>query len=166
MLQNRENETAYFISVIALEECGKTAILDEIIWNTRVNEMDYRSATRWWKWIFDHKLKQRFPISHLTKFDVPKLTRLYTSMQRGDLERKKQNALYVGLSGRDIRGRILVPEVKRPAVKRQMRLLNDLLIEVIERKLEFDGLFDGDFVDKMLNRRLLKELQAIKSEIS
>lgn len=166
LLEHKENETAFFISVIALEELGKVAILDEIIWNVIANDYDVDESNWWFKWTYQHRTKQHFPITELTHCDVPPLIRLVEDICKGKLEVKKQNALYVGLTGRDIRGKLILPRLKRAEVKRQIRLLNSLLIEIIERKLDYGELFEGEYVDRLLHRKLLKELREVEPTIS
>ena len=111
LFENDSYPSAYFLSVLALEELGKVTILDNFVWHTttsgrRSARDEQESIDR----IFQHQLKQRIFANDAERF-VPK--KLLDSFRNGKVEVLKQNAVYVGLArkGRktDLNGKVISP---------------------------------------------------------
>ena len=129
--------SAYFLSVIALEEMGKVLWIDFTIFQTRVSDMDRDGQESFLKSIFQHSHKQGIFV-HEVGLDRPPFSKL---IEDNTLETKKQNSLYVGLpkKGKHINwnGKIIVPKtMSKNTVSKQITMLNDVLLELI--LLNFD----------------------------
>ena len=161
LFENDSYPSAYFLSVLALEELGKVTILDNFVWHTttsgrRSARDEQESIDR----IFQHQLKQRIFANDAERF-VPK--KLLDSFRNGKVEVLKQNAVYVGLArkGRktDLNGKVISPyDVGLPKVRRQITIVNDFLIDLALGTIKEVYLIDNEYVESMLNKELLVEL--------
>lgn len=161
LFENDSYPSAYFLSVLALEELGKVTILDNFVWHTttsgrRSARDEQESIDR----IFQHQLKQRIFANDAERF-VPK--KLLDSFRNGKVEVLKQNAVYVGLArkGRktDLNGKVISPyDVGLPKARRQITIVNDFLIDLALGTIKEVYLIDNEYVESMLNEELLVEL--------
>jgi AbiV family abortive infection protein len=145
--------SAFAISVIASEEFGKGFGIAEISFqagfNKRFDEYDERTL----KFLLsDHKLKQGLFVRQMfAKCPKDLLTRYQT------IQIDKNNALYVGVrsGNHQIVRPFLISALK---AKRQIRTVNNALIDVVEGTLNgtygFEEVADGVF----RSRRLLNKL--------
>ncbi|MFM6398978.1 MAG: AbiV family abortive infection protein, partial [Planktothrix sp.] len=58
LYKNGSYPSAYFLSIISLEELGKVLLLSSTLFHTRGNEMDRASQEMWIESIFSHQDKQ------------------------------------------------------------------------------------------------------------
>ena len=88
--------TAYFLSIIALEELGKAFLIDHFWWHSRIDgRMEPEMEKDWMNIIYDHKVKQR---NYAYFFDGPIIeSRVMNDIKNGAVEYIKQNSIYVGL---------------------------------------------------------------------
>jgi AbiV family abortive infection protein len=152
--------SAYFLSVIALEEMGKVLWIDFTIFQTRVSDMDRDGQELFLKSIFQHSHKQGIFVHELGS-DQPPISKM---LKDNTLETKKQNSLYVGLpkKGKNINwdGKIIVPRmVSINAVSKQITILNDALLELIlgciKRTTSVDGKLLFNSMDQKMYYRLM-----------
>jgi AbiV family abortive infection protein len=151
--------SAYFLSVIALEEMGKVLWIDFTIFQTRVSDMDRDGQESFLKSIFQHSHKQGIFV-HELGLDRPPFSKL---IKDNALETKKQNSLYIGLpkKGKDINwnGKIIVPKaVSKSAVRKQITILNDVLLELILGCIKRTTSMDGDLLFASMDRHLYDRL--------
>jgi AbiV family abortive infection protein len=156
--------SAFAISVLALEELGKVLLLDDIVFNTKLNDWDIEDAKARFKQIFEHKIKQWKP--HVEAIHgSAQMRRFFGEVYSGKLDLAKQNSIYVGLEKRRLEGKITIPTTTRPKAKRQIRQLNALLIEIVGGGVAGHVGFDGYFVNDLFTRRLLKRLRAVELKV-
>lgn len=153
-------DTAFFVSIIALEELGKCFWIDDIIFNTTYNDWDLRAASDGLRRMYNHKLKQWRPFLDLSRSETKKIYAAIEHIENGKLDVLKQNSLYVGLQGRKVTGRIILPSITRPKAKRQIRVLNGFFLHLVESR-KLGSRFDGYFIDRLVTRRLLPALSEI-----
>ncbi|MCG2711552.1 MAG: AbiV family abortive infection protein [Elusimicrobia bacterium] len=149
LFRYKKYPSAYFLSIIALEEIGKYFLLDDFLWHSRV---DGRMELRWEKkfidLIFMHRCKQNKFVRNLEFYGE--------ADYNADFEKRKQNALYVGLPKRNIGGKIINPiMLKAGSAKRQITYLNDRLILFLLRS-NYEQNYE-DYV-RVLNLKLFRSL--------
>ena len=152
--------TAYFLSVIALEEMGKVLWIDETIFQTRVSDMDRDGQEFYLKSIFHHTHKQGIFV-HELGLDLPKS--FLKLIKDKALETKKQNSLYIGLpkKGKDINwnGKIIIPKaISKNAVYKPITMLNDLLLELILGCIKRTTSVDGELMFNAMDRKMYYRL--------
>jgi AbiV family abortive infection protein len=163
LFKNGSFPSAFQLSVLAFEELGKSKALDNFIWNTvtHKNKRNYEEELRYIELLYIHPWKQgagllRQPYNFSKKF--------VQSIERKELENKKQRAIYVGLQRKhgkiDIKGRISSPwMIKEKDARQQISLLNDIFLEIIV-KADYQGMyFDIRGMDKLMTSSLKKKLQ-------
>lgn len=160
LFKNGSYSSAYFLSVIALEEMGKVLWIDETIFHTRVDDMDRDGQEFYLKSIFHHSHKQGI-FAHILGFDLPKP--FLKLIQDKTLETKKQNSLYIGLpkKGRDINwnGKITTPKViSKNTVYKQITMLNDVLLELILGCIKRTTSIDGKLLFNAMDRKMYYRL--------
>ena len=122
LFRHKKYPSAYFLSIIALEEIGKYFLLNEFLSRSRADgRMELHWEKKYIDLIYMHRCKQNHFVSNLEYFDE--------TAYGADFEKRKQNALYVGLPKRNIGGKIVNPiMLKAGSAKRQITYLNDRLI--------------------------------------
>lgn len=156
LAKNGSFASAFAISVIASEEFGKGFGIAEISFQAgfskRFDEHDERLLMAL---LSDHKLKQGWFVSELFGVLGPKsVLKRYQTIQID-----KNNALYVGV--RRGNHQIVRPFLISPSkAKRQIRIVNDGLIDFVEARLRSID-FDAEPFDRVFRRRrLLNRLKA------
>jgi AbiV family abortive infection protein len=96
LFENKSYPSAYFLSVLAIEEIGKAFLIEDFLW---LSLCDGRMEKEWeeklLERIYFHTAKQS---SFAQNFDSPIATnRFFKSLYKGELEILKQNSVYVGL---------------------------------------------------------------------
>lgn len=149
LYKNRRYPSAFFLSIIALEETGKYFTLERLVFHSRIEgryELELEKSAI--KAIYFHKIKQADFVENMGLLKMP--------FELSNLEVKKQNSLYVGLIGRDIAGKITNPKSFTAGnVKRQVRYLNDCLIAA-SLKSSIEGCVDES--RRVLNIALARKL--------
>ncbi|MDP1645779.1 MAG: AbiV family abortive infection protein [Thiobacillus sp.] len=153
----RSCPSAFLLSVLALEEFAKAKWVDHYYYSSVTNEgfPDYEFEQKWLSLLYSHPEKQ-FAFVARDIFDFsPKLVRF---IQNKNLERKKQQAVYIELEriGKsvDTTGRISIPSrIKKLDAKQIISLVNqefaqndmyfgipelDTVIDVQEHQFIFD----------------------------
>jgi len=166
IFKNKSYDTAVFLSVLSQEELGKVIILDDIVWNVGINNWDRKMADSLLQKIFNHKYKQVIFAKNFEYKDFKEMLKRMKYMDTGKLEKIKQNAVYVGLEKRKITGRIIKPKTSKTMAKEQISIMNTALLDLTSRKIAQGGLFDGYYVDNLINRKLLRKLEYVRSALS
>ena len=152
--------SAYFLSIIALEEMGIVLWIDETIFHTRVSDMDRSGQEFYLKSIFNHTRKQGI-FAHTLGLNLPKsFLRL---IKDKTLDSKKQNSLYIGLpkKGKDINwnGKIIIPKAtSKTVVHKQITLLNDVLLELILGCIKRTTKIEGELLFNAMDRKMYYRL--------
>lgn len=141
LFNNKSYPSAFFLSVLALEELGKVFILDDFLWHSRVDgrfndiqdeelrkEFGNDLEAAFLKKILQHHHKQR-EFAYTTDGPLPS-TKFFKQLWTGDFEIVKQNAVYAGLArkkgGIDLKSRIRNPlKIGHPKAQKQITLLSD-----------------------------------------
>lgn len=132
LFDNGSYPSAYALSVLSLEEIGKYYQLDDFTWHSRIEGRFLpEEEEQWLGQAYQHRAKQSMFASVMRLPGFAK--RAFREMCDGKLEKKKQDAIYVGLRrvGRkvDTRGRINVPsKVSEGAAAKQITCVNDFLV--------------------------------------
>lgn len=161
LFDNESYPSAYFLSILSLEELGKVTMLDNFVWHSRIDgrysaQDEQRSIDR----IFQHQVKQKVFATDAEWF-VPK--KLLENFRNGKIEVMKQNAVYVGLTRKnrksDLNGKVISPyDVGMLKARRQITVVNDFLLDLTLGTLAKVYGIDTEEVESMLNEDLLAEL--------
>jgi AbiV family abortive infection protein len=126
---------AFQLSVLALEEMGKTKAVDHYTWSERVNgtKRDLVFERKFIEKLYQHPWKQYAMIGR----EYYNFTAKYAAfVETRGLEEKKQKAIYVGFGRKNgkinLTGRIYHPGMlKEKDARQQISLLNDIFREII-----------------------------------
>jgi AbiV family abortive infection protein len=129
--------SAFFISVIAMEEMGKAFWADHFVFSSKANgRTNTEFEAEWINALFgDHKMKQ---ISFLNQVFSKVDKKFYRFVDSKQLDIMKQNAIYIGLTKppKDqprTKGKTINPlNLKREEAKAQIQMLQFFLLEEIE----------------------------------
>ena len=140
--------TAYFLSVIALEELGKVFFLSDFLYDSRINgrlnAFDDPELKRMFgenveegyfrKHLFNHKYKQRKFVREFDS-DFRPANKYMEALRDGLIETKKQDALSVGFKGKKtpafMKGQISIPETMPPRLAaNQIDLVHFSILEL------------------------------------
>jgi AbiV family abortive infection protein len=161
LFENESYPSAYFLSILALEELGKVTLLDYFVWHSRISgrrsskdEQDYIDS------IFRHQLKQKV-FANQAEYFVPK--NMLDNFRSGNIEIMKQNAVYVGLERKNreanLKGKVITPyNVSMKKARQQITVVNDFLIDLTLGTIKEIYKIDTEGVEMMLNEELLSEL--------
>ncbi|MFC1957163.1 AbiV family abortive infection protein [Chloroflexota bacterium] len=164
LFKNQSYPSAYFLSVLAIEEIGKAFLLEDFLWHSLCDgRMEQEWEARFLEDVFSHRFKQ---LSFARVFDPTARTRssFFSSFYNGDLETLKQNSVYVGLA-RDkrkinLKGRINNPlKIGQMKAQKQITNVNDCLIEFTFGVMKQVYWGDSPCVEDLLNKRLLSQLK-------
>lgn len=141
--------SAFYLSVIAMEEMGKAKWLEHY-WFYYIRNPDYAFEQKFFLGLYDHKRKQNFFIGRDFTEYSPKY---YDTVVTSKLEQKKLASLYVGLTRNkksvDTHSRISTPaRIKETDAKQQISLLNSELKRMT--KMAPDRFFDIAWMDAIL----------------
>jgi AbiV family abortive infection protein len=159
LFEHESYPSAYFLSILALEEFGKYTLLDDFVWHSRIDGRR-KDELKDIDLILQHQLKQRVFAWDAEDF-IPK--RILDDFRSGRLEVLKQNAVYVGLERRqrktNLKGKVIVPyNVGKEKAKRQITIVNDFLIDLTLSVMKEIYIIDTEGVELMLNDDLLRDL--------
>lgn len=165
LYENDSFPSAFQLSVLALEEFSKANWVDHYIWTSETNEgyEDDEFEQGWLKLLYLHPAKQWNFVARETDDYSPNFISLIQSRQ---LEEKKQNSIYVGLSrakGKiDADSRISTPwRIKQKDARQIISIINDELLRICGRIEEDEFYFEGgrdmdDVFDYEIYNKLLK----------
>jgi len=134
LYKNKSFPSAFFLSVLAMEEIGKSFLLMDLFWHSKMDgRMGEYWEREWLKMIYVHQTKQN---SFARNFEGPFTTKkFFKNIYYGELETLKQNTVYVGLNrkGRDIelKGKIINPlKTSKKKTHDQITNVNGSLLEM------------------------------------
>jgi len=162
LFKNNRFPSAYFLSVLALEEIGKFFLLEDFWWHSII---DGRMEEKWEEkiigLIYSHRSKQ---VNFGYNTDGPISTSRFTKeLFNGDIELKKQKAAYVGLPRNkrkiNIKGKINDPmSISKKKAGDQITSLNDKMIEFTLGVIKGVYSVETNCAEKVLSSKLFKEL--------
>lgn len=104
LYKNKSYPTAYYISIMALEEIGKMKILDKVCFFNDCGARD-KALYDWFRDTFYHKPKQmeaidwgRYIKRNEKTGKIISITERYKHIFDGDLNKRKENSIYVGIT--------------------------------------------------------------------
>ena len=163
LFYNKSYPSAFYLSVLALEELGKYYNLDHFIFHSRVEgRMGENMDRKILEGIFIHKYKQMWFVS-TNMFDLSK--GFQDKVNQGKLEIEKQNSLYVGLPKFnrkiDLKGKIINPlSVSMHKAKKQITILNDCLLEQCLIVVKEVGCLDSYYAEDFINQKLIDKIES------
>ena len=162
LFKNQSYPSAYFLSVLAIEEIGKAFLLGDFLWHSLC---DGRMEQEWEQRILERVFSHRFKQSSFARvFDLIAKSGFVKSLYHGELETVKQNSVYVGLA-RDkrkinLKGRINNPlKIGRMKAQKQITNVNDCLLEFTLGVMKQVYGVDSPCVEDLLHKRLLSQLK-------
>jgi AbiV family abortive infection protein len=160
---NKSYPSAFQLSVLALEEFGKSRALEDLIWNLRThgNKRDPVFERKFIETMYNHPRKQLASIAR----ESYNFSKKYLEFieQRG-LEEKKQKAVYVGpginRGKTNLSGRVSYPNlIKSIDANQQISLLNDIYKEIALRLAVQKRYFDIKKMDDLFGNPLTYRLK-------
>ena len=163
LFKNKSYPSAYFLSVLAIEEIGKAFLIEDFLWHSLCDgRMEKQWEEKSLELMYSHTAKQS---SFAYSFESPIATRrFFKSLYKGELEILKQNSVYVGLA-RDkrkvnLKSRINNPlKIDRMKAQKQITNVNDCLLEFTLAVMKQVSSVDSYCVENLLNKRLLSRLK-------
>ena len=178
LFENKSYPTAYYLSIISLEELGKIFLLTDFLFHSRVDGRynSYKDPEiikilgnnieegYFKKVIYNHLQKQSRFVRTFDSDYKPR-NKYLKQMLDGILEQKKQKSLYVGLNRCknkiDMKGRINNPQkVAKSNVEYQISLVHRSLLELVICVSQDVWTTDSDYLDEYLNEGIYYELKA------
>jgi len=163
LFENKSYPSAYFLSVLAIEEIGKAWLIMDFLYHSlaggrKEKEWEEEFLER----IYLHTTKQS---SFAYNFDSPIATnRFFKSLYKGELEILKQNSVYVGLARNkrkiNLKSRVNNPlKIDQMKAQKQITNVNDCLLEFTLGVMKQVYYVDSYCVENLLNKRLLSKLK-------
>jgi len=163
LFENKSYPSAYFLSVLAIEEIGKAFLIEDFLWHSLCDgRMEKEWEEKFLERIYFHTAKQS---SFARTFDSPIATsRFFKLLYKGELEIFKQNSVYVGLARNkrkvNLKSRINNPlKIDQTKAQKQITNVNDCLLEFTLGVIEQVYSVDSSCVENLLNKRLLSKLK-------
>ena len=150
------------MSILAMEELGKACELEHYWFHARIDSRETpEEEQQWLLLLFNHPWKQQAAVGRDMLEYSPKFIHF---VQNRKLEVTKQRATYVGLRkthrGIDIAGTIQSPfAVKSAFPRKQISLINDILLEMCRVNLAQNQYFDIESMNSLINRKLTSHLK-------
>jgi AbiV family abortive infection protein len=163
LFENKSYPSAYFLSVLAIEEIGKAFLIEDFLWHSLCDgRMEKEWEEKFLERIYFHTAKQN---SFAYTFDSPIATsRFFKLLYKGELEIFKQNSVYVGLARNkrkvNLKSRINNPlKIDQTKAQKQITNVNDCLLEFTLGVIEQVYSVDSSCIENLLNKRLLSKLK-------
>lgn len=161
--------SAFQLSVLSQEEIGKCFLLEEFVFRVAAKYPDPADSRRLLAAIVSHRWKQLWFAKQEVDMSLHPLSReemrFFTEAQSGVLEKRKQDATYVGLTrtlmGRpDGNGRILVPasRVGQRHAAEQITRVGDVFAWLVHGYLDNVLVMDTEDLEACLSPQLAAEL--------
>lgn len=165
LFNQKSYPSAYFLSILALEEIGKFFLIEDFWWHSKI---DGRIEKEWEEkfigLIYLHRPKQN---SFAYNLDEPFPKATFTrQLFNGNFEEAKQNAVYVGLpryKGKiNLKGKISNPiSITKNKTRKHITNVNDKIIEFILGVTKKVYCVETDQAERTLNRKLYEKLRKI-----
>jgi AbiV family abortive infection protein len=163
LFENKSYPSAYFLSVLAIEEIGKAWLIMDFLYQRVGERKEKEWEEKFLEPIYFHTAKQS---SFAHNFDSPIATnRFFKSLYKGELEILKQNSVYVGLARNkrkiNLKSRINNPlKIDQMKAQKQITNVNDCLLEFTLGVMKQVYYVDSYCVENLLNNRLLSKLKS------
>jgi len=159
MYNNHSLPTAYFLSVISLEELGKIFILEDLIYHARYSNRNEKIELERIKFTYSHVKKQKiFLIDASYRMPI----KFFDMIYNGGIEIMKQNSLYVGFPKNrkiDIKDKINNPlNISKSIVKKQITIMNNSILDLVEGVLEENYIVELGDDKRIFNKALVSKL--------
>jgi len=159
---NKAYPSAYFLSVLAIEEIGKAWLSMDSSYQRVGERKEKEWEEKFLEPIYFHTAKQS---SFARAFDSPIATsRFFKLLYKGELEIFKQNSVYVGLARNkrkvNLKSRINNPlKIDQTKAQKQITNVNDCLLEFTLGVIEQVYGVDSSCIENSLNKHLLSKLK-------
>jgi len=170
LFKNQSYPSAYFLSVLALEEIGKAFLIMNFLYHSYTDgRMEEKWEEKFLKLIYSHHAKQN---SFAYNLDSPMpSSKFFKSLYSGELEILKQNSVYVGLDRKhrkvNLKSKINNPlKINKAKAQKQITNVNDCLLELTLGVTKEVYIMDATSVEKILNKPLLTKLRKSWSLVS
>lgn len=162
LFNNKSFPSAYFLSILALEEIGKSFLLEDFWWHSKIDgRMGKKREREFLDLIYFHRVKQS---SFARSLEPRSLKNFIELLYSGNIELQKQNATYVGLKKInkeiDLKSRINDPlKLTGAEASEQITRVNDGLLEFTVGVIKGVYGVETESVSKILNRKLFNRLK-------
>ena len=170
LFKNNSYTSFLFMSVLAIEEIGKTELLMDMLYHSYSSGVwDSNQQKNFLKLVYCHKSKQ---VNFARLFDSPfPSNNFFKDLNNGDTDLLKQNSMYVGL--KKVKGEIhlkskIINPLKTPRLKVEKHItkVNDCLLELVLSVIQQCSIMDSGYIEEKMNKRLYKELKSNWSIVS
>jgi len=163
LFKNKSFPSAFFLSVLVIEEIGKAYILMDFLYHSRSDgRMRKQEEEEYLEYSYHHTAKQ---LNFAFQFGGPfPKNKFFKIMSSGQLEKLKQNAVYVGLS-RDkgkinLKSKINNPlKISRSKAFEQITNVNDCLLDLTLGTIKEIYFIDAYSAENLLNKKLFDKLE-------
>jgi AbiV family abortive infection protein len=163
LFNNKSFPSAFFLSVLAIEEIGKSFLLMDFLYHSRSNgRLGEEHEREWLQLIYLHRAKQsRFAFNLGGPWGTT--NSFFDSLYEGDQEILKQNSVYVGLEkskGKiNLTGKIKNPlKINEKKTQKQITRVNDCLLDLTLGVIKEIYFIDAYSVENLLNKKLFDKL--------
>ena len=165
LFRNNSYPSAFGLSALSLEEVGKYAAVEDLVWNSAVHGRPTPAEEEeLFRRTYDHRFKQTKFSMYATMPWAGKTA--LKQLQDGSLEQRKQRAFYVGLPriGRklNMKGRITAPfQVTKTQARNQITVMNDFFVVLTTEALSEVYFPDIEEMKAVLTTGLLDHLTGL-----
>jgi len=165
LFNSKSYPSAYFLSVLALEEFGKAEALSHFLFYWADSPFTEQELQDWFSELYRHPFKHR--AFYRDRVPMVSLKRMKTAWDKvGVIEFLKQNSVYVGLPKHrrliNLKGKINNPfRVKREKAAKQITVVNDYLIGLALGHIHQYMGVDNEGIQRLLNRPVFAKLNKL-----
>jgi AbiV family abortive infection protein len=163
LFQSKPYASAYLISVLSMEEFGKSLALEGYLWKTHGDrQIPWDIERKVIADLYDHKYKQW---KFAWNMELPGYCRkVVQDIFDGKAETRKQAATYVGLrrigKALDYKGKIVNPlKLRARVASDQITVVNDFLLVLALGSIKGTDGLDLVEIDKLFTHRFVKDLR-------
>lgn len=162
LFENKSYSSAYFLSVLAIEEIGKAFLIEDFLWHSLCDgRMEKEWEEKFLERIYFHTAKQGSFARNILPIST---NRFFESLYKGELEILKQNSVYVGLARNkrkiNLKSRINNPlKIDQLKAQKQITNVNDCLLHFTLGVMKQVCSVDSSCIENLLNKRLLAKLR-------
>lgn len=167
LFKNQSYPSAFQLSVLALEEFSKSYWVEHYYYSSITNDgfPDKDFEQKWLNLLYFHPRKQKAFFGWGVSRNYS--SKFIESIEKGELELKKQKATYVGLSKQrkavNVNSRISIPtQIKDKDAKQMISLLNDYLKDMCDMKEFHEVHCDIMEKDELLTNELKGKIEKWK----
>lgn len=165
LFNSKSFPSAFFLSVLAIEEIGKSFLLTDFLFHSRIDgRMGEKMEKKWLGLIYLHRTKQNsFAFNFGSIFSTDNF---FESIYKGEQEILKQNSVYIGLERNkrkiNLKSRINNPlKINEKKAQDQITSINDCLLYFILGAIKEAYCVDADSVEELLNEHLYNKLKKL-----